>query len=137
MVDLADLDDWADNQLKAYSLSISEQAQITRAGAEVLRQHIADYLKSHHYTNRKTGEESHLADSVIADAVNELGKVDGSSMVGFPPEKGYIARFLNDGTKYIKGDDFIDKVRSACLDEIFQAENAEFHKILKQKGLDS
>ncbi|MHA5112852.1 HK97 gp10 family phage protein [Oenococcus oeni] len=135
MVNIAGLDDWADNLEKAYSLSIPEQARITKAGADVLRKNIADYLKIHHYRNRKTGEEPHLADSVIDDATNIIGKVDGSSVVGFPPKKGYIARFLNDGTKYIHGDDYLDKVRNASLDEIYKAENAEYQKILKEKGV--
>ncbi|MFT8879254.1 MAG: HK97 gp10 family phage protein [Oenococcus sp.] len=135
MVDIGNLGSWADNLEKAYSLSISEQARITKSGADVLRKNIADYLRSHHYRNRKTGEEPHLADSVIDDATNILGKVDGSSVVGFPPEKGYIARFLNDGTKYIHGDDYLDKVRNASLSEIFEAENTEYQKILEEKGI--
>ncbi|MGL2219052.1 HK97 gp10 family phage protein [Oenococcus oeni] len=137
MVSIAGLDDWADNLEKAYSLSTAEQARITKAGADVLRKNIADYLKSHHYRNRKTGEEPHLADSVIDDATNIIGKVDGSSVVGFPPKKGYIARFLSDGTKYIHGDDYLDKVRNASLDEIYKAENAEYQNILKEKGADN
>ncbi|AWT48011.1 HK97 gp10 family phage protein [Oenococcus oeni] len=135
MVSIVDLGDWADNLEKAYKLSAAEQAKITKAGADVLKKNIAEYLRSHHYYNRKTGDDPHLADSVIDEATNISGETDGTSIVGFSNKKAYIARFLNDGTKFIKGDDYLDKVRNACLNEIFKAENAEYQKILKEKGV--
>ncbi len=136
MASISDLGEWADHLEEAYNQPVEDQAKITEAGAKVLKKNMEDYVRSHHYTHRKTGEDPHLADSVIETPTNVDGKVEVPSTVGFDPKKGYIARFLNDGTKYIRGDDFLDKVRNASKPAIFQAENEEFQKILHQKGLD-
>lgn len=136
MSSILDLGEWADHLEEAYNLPAEDQAKITEAGAEVLKKNLEDYVRSHHYTHRKAGEDPHLADSVVETPTNVDGKVDGTSTVGFGSKKAYIARFLSDGTKHIRGDDFLDKVRNASKPAIFQAENEEFQKILHQKGLD-
>lgn len=159
------LDDWADNLEAAYDLTVEEQARITLAGAKVLEKNMKAYIKDQHYQNRKTGEYPHLADSVKSQGKNVDGVIDGTSVVGFPDEKAYIANFISGGTKHViydsskfhgksartdskgndyirggrravTGDDFLDKVRNASLPEIFEAEDAEYHKILKEKGVD-
>ncbi|MHA5097165.1 HK97 gp10 family phage protein [Oenococcus oeni] len=162
MVSIVDLGDWADNLEKAYDLPLKDQARITDAGAKVLKKNMESYIRERHYTNRKTGNDPHLADSVIEKPTNINGSIDGTSTVGFDPKKAYIARFISDGTRHvvydasvtrtrhdkagnlyarggrkaINGDDFLDKVRNASKPAIFQAENEEFQKILHQKGLD-
>nr|AAA66332.1 ORFA [Leuconostoc phage L10] len=162
MASISDLGEWADHLEEAYNQPVEDQAKITEAGAKVLKKNMEDYVRSHHYTHRKTGEDPHLADSVIETPTNVDGKVDGTSTVGFDPKKAYIARFISDGTRHvvydasvtrtrhdkagnlyarggrkaINGDDFLDKVRNASKPAIFQAENEEFQKILHQKGLD-
>ena len=159
------LDEWADNLEMAYDLTVEEQARITLAGAKVLENNMKAYIKDQHYQNRKTGEDPHLADSVKSQGKNIDGVIDGTSVVGFPDEKAYIANFISGGTKHViydssrfhgksvrtdskgndyirggrravTGDDFLDKVPNASLPEIFEAENAEYHKILKEKGVD-
>lgn len=159
------LDEWADNLEAAYDLTKEEQARITLAGAKVLEKNMKAYIKDQHYQNRKTGEDPHLADSVKSQGKNVDGVIDGTSVVGFPDEKAYIANFISGGTKHViydsskfhgksartdskgndyirggrravTGDDFLDKVRNASLSEIFEAEDAEYHKILKEKGVD-
>lgn len=161
MVSIVGLDDWANDLKKAYDLPVRDQAKITEAGAKVLKRNMEVYLKARHYTNRKTGKDPHLADSVLEAPRNIDGKVDGTSTVGFPLSKGYIARFISDGTRHvtysasvlksrrdkkgrpyvrggrraINGDDFVDKVRNRSKKEMFEAENAEYQKILKEKGV--
>lgn len=159
------LDEWADNLEAAYDLTVEEQARITLAGAKVLEKNMKSYIKDQHYQNRKTGEDPHLADSVKSQGKNVDGAIDGTSVVGFPDEKAYIANFISGGTKHViydsskfhgksartdskgndyirggrravTGDDFLDKVRNASLPEIFEAEDTEYHKILKGKGVD-
>lgn len=159
------LDEWADNLEAAYDLTVEEQARITLAGAKVLEKNMKAYIKDQHYQNRKTGEDPHLADSVKSQGKNVDGVIDGTSVVGFPDEKAYIANFISGGTKHViydsskfhgkstrtdskdndyirggrravTGDDFLDKVRNASLPEIFEAEDAEYHKILEEKGVD-
>lgn len=159
------LDEWADNLEAAYNLTVEEQARITLAGAKTLEKNMKAYIKDQHYQNRKTGEDPHLADSVKSQGKNVDGVIDGTSVVGFPDEKAYIANFISGGTKHViydsskfhgksartdskgndyirggrravTGDDFLDKVRNASLPEIFEAEDAEYHKILKEKGVD-
>ncbi|WP_439424829.1 HK97 gp10 family phage protein [Oenococcus alcoholitolerans] len=134
------LDDIFENLQKAYDLSPEEQSKITLAGAKVLQKRLAEYIRQHHYRQRKLGKEPHLAETIIVDNHNPDGELDGSSAVGWPaaPARegglGYIARFLSDGTKYIKGDDFLDRVRNSCDDEITRAENDEYQTILQEKG---
>jgi len=95
------LDEWADNLEAAYDLTVEEQARITLAGAKVLEKNMKAYIKDQHYQNRKTGEDPHLADSVKSQGKNVDGVIDGTSVVGFPDEKAYIANFISGGTKHV------------------------------------
>ncbi|OIK55723.1 phage head-tail adapter protein [Oenococcus oeni] len=135
MVSIVDLVDWSDNLLHAYILSSSLHSHLTNSFSFFFSIFFSFSFLSPHYYNLKSGDDPHLADSVIDEATNISGETDVTSIVGFSNKKAYIARFLNDGTKFIKGDDYLDKVRNACLNEIFKAENAEYQKILKEKGV--
>ncbi|MCT6888766.1 MAG: HK97 gp10 family phage protein [Lactobacillus sp.] len=84
---------------------VDKQGQITRAGAEVLADEIKKAAKQHHYTNRT--EELHMADDLHVVDGDITGEINGTTTVGFS-KKGHIARFLNDGTKFVKGDHWLD-----------------------------
>lgn len=162
---IAGLGEWADQIESAYNLSTEEQARISLAGAKVLAKNMQAYIRAEHYQNRKTGDDPHLADSVLVKGANVDGVIDGTALVGFPKDKAYIANFISGGTKHViydsdkfhgkssrtdskgrnyvrggrnavVGDDFLNKVRNDSLAEIFEAENIEYHLILKEKGVD-
>lgn len=129
------LNDWLKNVESAQKLSIAEQAKITKAGADVLQKKIADETKSKHYSKKKRPVNGHMADSVIVLNTDVDGAKTGVSIVGFDKYHAGNARRLNDGTKRIKADHFIDNARDAAVDEVMTAEHKAYQEILKQKGL--
>lgn len=129
------LNDWLKNVESAQKLSIAEQAKITKAGADVLQKKIADETKSKHYSKKKRPANGHMADSVIVLNTDVDGTKTGVSTVGFDKYHAGNARRLNDGTKRIKADHFIDNARDAAVDEVMTAEHKAYQEILKRKGL--
>lgn len=56
----------------------AERTIITKAGADVLQKKLADETKRLHYSNRiATGNDPHLADSVLVSSKNIDGDVMG------------------------------------------------------------
>lgn len=135
MADFAEtINSWLEDVKDAATLSISEKARITQAGAEVFQKRLEEVTRSKHYRNHKTGDEIHLAGSVVMQNKDIDGIKNGNSTVGFDEEHAYIARFLNDGTKFITGDHFVDNLMQSAQEDVFAAEQAEYQKILKEKG---
>lgn len=138
---MADLSEQLDEMLQQIggivNLTIEEREEITQAGATVLAKNLrqATIDAGHYNVNRKIGDMTHLADSIQIG--NLKGTVtDGSSAVGFTkPDANHsrIARFLNDGTRYIKGDSFIDNARDNSSEEVLKAEAEVFERIIKEK----
>lgn len=129
------LNDWLKDVESAQKLSIAEQAEITKAGADVLQKKIADETKSKHYSKKKRPVNGHMADSVIVINTDVDGVKTGVSTVGFDKYHAGNARRLNDGTKRIKADHFIDNARDSATDAVMDAESKTYREILKQKGL--
>lgn len=100
---------------QATYLSSSERLVIETAGAQVLAEHLRLAIVANH---RRTGG---MANSVGVESAG----IDGVK-VGFDAQHGYIARFLNDGTKHILADHFVDEVRETAKPAIFQAELAAY-----------
>lgn len=135
MADFAEtINSWLEDVKDATTLSISEKARITQAGAKVFQKRLEEVTRSKHYRNHKTGDEIHLAGSVVMQNKDIDGIKNGNSTVGFDEEHAYIARFLNDGTKFITGDHFVDNLMQSAQEDVFAAEQAEYQKILKEKG---
>jgi len=138
---MADLSEQLDEMLQeiggVVNLTIEEREEITQAGADVLAKNLKQATKDagHYNANRKVGDMTHLADSI------KIGKLkgtvtDGSSAVGFTkPDADHsrIARFLNDGTRYIKGDSFIDNARDNSSEEVLKAQSKVFKRIVEEK----
>lgn len=115
-------------------MSNSEKAKITGVGAEVLSQHLENVTKEKHYRTRIKGRsDTHLADSITYRRTNIDGVRTGVSTVGFTPEKAHIARFLNDGTKYIAADHFVDNARTEVKPAVVAAETEAYHKLISKK----
>lgn len=142
---MASLSEQLDEMLKEVggivNLTIEEREEVTLAGADVLAKNLKQATKDagHYNADRKIGDMTHLADSIQTGKLK--GTVtDGSSAVGFTkPDADHsrIARFLNDGTRYIKGDSFIDNARDKSQKEVLGAQSKVLKKIQEKKRGDS
>lgn len=138
---MASLSEQLDEMLKEVggivNLTIEEREEITQAGADVLAKNLKQATKNagHYNANRKIGKMTHLADSV--DIGNLDGtKSDGSTAVGFTKKDANharIAHFLNDGTRFIQGDSFIDDARDKSQKEVLEAQSKVLKKIQEKK----
>ena len=65
------------------SLTVEDKAKITKAGANAFAKGLEKVTKDKHYRIRKTGENPHLADSILVQNTNIDGIIDGNSSVGW------------------------------------------------------
>lgn len=128
------LEDFGRNTEKMIVPDRAKQKAMTAAGAKVLTDNLVHETRSKHYqAGRKIGKVKHLADSITFENKDVDGIDNGNSVVGFTgkDESGInharIARFLNDGTKYITGDAFVDRTRHDSVAAVFAAENAVYN----------
>ncbi|MGF7437899.1 HK97-gp10 family putative phage morphogenesis protein [Lentilactobacillus senioris] len=129
------LSDWLDNITEKVQLTTAEKAEITGAGAKVLADDLKEVTREKHYRERKKGRSTtHLADSVLYRKTDIDGAKTGVSTVGFDVKKQHIARFLNDGTKFIKGDHFVENTRRESQNKVVAAEKEAYTRIMKRKG---
>lgn len=124
------LEEWLEQVSKAAELSINDQEKITKAGADVYAKELAETTKEKHpNTKGDGGKYGHLSEDISSAAGDIDGDHNGSSTVGFH-NKAYIARFLNDGTKNIRGDHFVDNARDDAKDAVFAAEQEKYEAII-------
>lgn len=124
------LDQWLEQVSKAAQLSIKDQEKITKAGADVLADKLQETTKEKHPdTKGSGGKYGHLSED-ISSATGDIDKEhNGNSVAGFG-DKAFVARFLNDGTKKIHGDHFVDNARDDAKDAVFTAEQEEYEAII-------
>lgn len=124
------LEQWLEQVSKAAQLPISDQEKITKAGADVYAKKLAETTKEKHPDTKGTGGKyGHLSED-ISSATGDIDKEhNGNSVAGFG-DKAFIARFLNDGTKKIHGDHFVDNARDDAKDAVFAAEQEEYEAII-------
>lgn len=128
------LDQWQKQVTKAAKLTAKQQEKITKAGADVLADKLTEATKAKHpNTKGSGGNYGHLSDDIASATGDVDGRHNGKSMAGFT-KKEFVARFLNDGTKYIRGDHFVDNARDDAKDEVLAAEFEEYQKIIKKIG---
>lgn len=124
------LGQWLKQVSKAAQLSVSDQEKITKAGADVYAKKLAETTKEKHpNTKGDGGKYGHLSEDIISAAGDIDGDHNGSSTVGFG-NKAFIAGFLNDGTKYIHADHFVDNARDDAKDAVFAAEAEKYQEII-------
>ncbi|GEK06652.1 HK97-gp10 family putative phage morphogenesis protein [Schleiferilactobacillus harbinensis] len=124
------LDEWLKQVSKAAQLSIKDQEKITKAGADVLATKLQEDTKAKHPdTKGDGGAYGHLSEDISAAVGDIDGDHNGKSVAGFG-SKAFVARFLNDGTKKIHGDHFVDDARDDAKDAVFAAEAEEYKKII-------
>ncbi|TEA91101.1 head-tail connector protein [Lacticaseibacillus paracasei] len=124
------LDQWLKQVNKAAQLSIKDQEKITKAGADVLAEKLTEDTKAKHPDTKGTGGKyGHLSED-ISSATGDIDKEhNGNSVAGFG-DKAFVARFLNDGTKNIRGDHFVDNSRDDAKDAVFAAEAEKYQAII-------
>ena len=124
------LDQWLKQVSKAAQLSITDQEKITKAGADVLADKLREATKAKHPdTKGNGGKYGHLSDNIISAKGDIDREHNGTSTTGFG-DKAFVARFLNDGTKTIRGDHFVDNARDDAKDAVFTAEAEEYQAII-------
>lgn len=138
---MASLSEQLDEMLKEVggivNLTIEEREEITQAGAVVLAKNLKQATKDagHYNADREIGKMAHLADSVEIGNLDGA-KLDGSTAVGFTKKDANharIAHFLNDGTRFIQGDSFIDDSRDKSQKEVLEAQSKVLKKIQEKK----
>ena len=128
------LDQWQKQVTKAAKLTAKQQEKITKAGADVLADKLTESTKAKHpNTKGSGGEYGHLTDDIASATGDVDGRHNGKSMAGLT-KKEFVSRFLNDGTKYIRGDHFVDNARDDAKDEVLAAEFEEYQKVIKKIG---
>ncbi|QPC19235.1 HK97 gp10 family phage protein [Lacticaseibacillus paracasei subsp. tolerans] len=124
------LEEWLKQVSKAAQLSISDQEKITKAGADVYAKKLAETTKEKHPNTKGTGGKyGHLSEDISGKKGDIDGDHNGSSTVGFG-DKAFVARFLNDGTKKIHGDHFVDNARDDAKDAVFSAEAEKYRAMI-------
>lgn len=124
------LEEWLKQVSKAAKLSINDQEKITKAGADVYAKKLAETTKEKHPNTKGTGGKyGHLSEDISGKKSDIDGDHNGSSTVGFG-DKAFVARFLNDGTKKIHGDHFVDNARDDAKDAVFAAEAEKYEAII-------
>lgn len=135
------------------AMTVEDKAKVTKAGADVFAKEVEAEYKANHYRHRETGEDPHLADSVITQNSNVDGMKNGSSTVGFDPVKAHIANFIENGTRFpmytskgrkykhggqiaVNGDHAIDDLRNnpEVMSKVVEAQAQAYKKIIDRRN---
>ncbi|EQM54791.1 tail component protein [Lactiplantibacillus plantarum EGD-AQ4] len=107
----------------------AEQEKITKAGAKKLADNLTEVTRKKHYSNHKDEKYGHMADNISYNSNDIDGEHDGSSIVGWTNKYHDMNSMrLNDGTKHIKADHFVDQNLADSQDDVFNAMLEEFKK---------
>lgn len=128
MSELADqMDSWL-NKVSKLVPTASQKRLMTQAGARTGAEILSKQTKSKHYDDKRIKKVKHLADSIDVNS-----SLNGTAVYGFTGKDGInhgrIARFLNDGTKKIVPDHFVDESRSIARPSVFEAEYKVYKKL--------
>lgn len=129
------LEEWLSSVNKLVP-NLEQRRKITLVGGEAYKKELQNITKSKHYDehHHDTSKVKHLADSIELSNTNIDYIKDGTSVVGFT-KKGInharVARFLNDGTKFIPGDHFVENARRSSKNIVLAAQYAEYKRLLK------
>lgn len=135
------------------NLAVEDKAEITKAGAKVFKASLEEVTKAKHYRHRRTGDDPHLADSVIMQNTNVDGMKNGASVVGWDYTKSRQGHLIEEGTKFpmytakgikykkggqvaINGDHFVAGVRNdpQVMAKVVEAEAAVMKQILEKRN---
>ncbi|WP_429971856.1 HK97-gp10 family putative phage morphogenesis protein [Fructilactobacillus sp. Tb1] len=144
---MSEIDDQLQNLCKAIKNAVPDvekQAKITNVGAKVYEKVLKDNtpFNPHHVD---TSKASHLRDSIVVQAKNMDGVVDGSNVVGFDTGRktginhDRIAMFSNNGTAKApnpKGKNFVDKSIEQAKPDVYKAMESAWHNGMNGGGND-
>ena len=135
------------------NLTVEDKAEITKAGAKVFKASLEEVTKAKHYRHRRTGDDPHLADSVIMQNTNVDGMKNGASVVGWDYTKSRQGHLIEEGTKFpmytakgikykkggqvaISGDHFVAGVRNdpEVMAKVVEAEAAVMKQIVEKRN---
>ena len=127
-----DMADQLEKRLKDVNKLIpneAEQEKITVAGAKKLADNLTEATRKKHYSSHKDETYGHMADHISYNANDIDGEHDGRSIVGWTNKYHDMnARRLNDGTKHIRADHFVDQNLDDSQDDVFNAMLDEYKK---------
>lgn len=135
------------------NLTVEDKAKITKAGAKVFKVSLEEVTKAKHYRHRRTGNDPHLADSVIIQNTNVDNMKNGASVVGWDYTKSRQGHLIENGTKFpmytstgarykkggqvvINGDHFVEGVRNdpQVMAKVLEAEAAVMKQIIEKRN---
>lgn len=135
------------------NLTVEDKVEITKAGAKVFKASLEEVTKAKHYRHRRTGDDPHLADSVIMQNTNVDGMKNGASVVGWDYTKSRQGHLIEEGTKFpmytakgikykkggqvaINGDHFVAGVRNdpQVMAKVVEAEAAVIKQIVEKRN---
>lgn len=139
------LNGWMSDVEKAVKLTEAEQLEITKAGADVYANILQKNTKKEHYDlihhknsetyttrggNEITKEIPHLADTVKSAPASD-GSPSYEAGFSTKGKRAYIAKFLNDGTKKLPADHFVDRARQEAIPKVILAQQAVYNRIME------
>ncbi|MCS4488379.1 HK97 gp10 family phage protein [Streptococcus sp. SQ9-PEA] len=130
------LAEWLEEVKHLADLTPKEQANITKAGADVFKSELEKETKKRHYSSHKNSVYGHMADNLAVQAKNIDGRMTGVSTVGWNnPYHASNARRLNDGTKKYKADHFVTNVQDSQVVQarVLQAEKEAYERVIEKK----
>lgn len=129
------LNNWLNSVEDLVSMSSTEKAAITGAGAEVFRDELEAETNQKHRSNHDDKKYGHMADHISAQTKNVDGVLNGKSTVGWDnPYHAANARRLNDGTKKYQADHFVTNLRErdSVVEKVLLAEAALYKLKVKE-----
>lgn len=143
------------------NMTVEDKAEVTKAGAKIFQEALKQEVVSRHYRHRDTGEDPHLADTIVIKNKNIDNIKDGQSVVGWERStvagthaKGYIANIINNGSRFpqfmtrsgrkyrhpgevaVRADHFIEETREnpVVKEAILKAEAMAMKRILNRRN---
>ena len=135
-----ELNKWYKSVASLVDMSTEEKSIITAAGAKVFEDKLTNETNTKHRSSHKDKVYGHAADHVTMQTGSVDGAQIGVASVGW--DNSYHAmnmQRLNDGTKKIKADHFVENLRKndAVISEATAAEAAIYAAKVKKAEADS
>lgn len=135
-----ELNKWYKSVASLVDMSTEEKSIITAAGAKVFEDKLTNETNTKHRSSHKDKVYGHAADHVTMQTGSVDGAQIGVASVGW--DNSYHAmnmQRLNDGTKKIKADHFVENLRKndAVISEVTAAEAAIYAAKVKKAEADS
>ena len=135
-----EINKWYKSVESLVNIPTEEKAAITAAGAKVFEEKLTNETSSKHRSSHKDKVYGHAADHVTMQSGDVDGTKIGVASVGWDnPYHAMNMQRLNDGTKKIKADHFVENLRKneAVIGEVTAAEAAIYVAKVKKAEADS